>query len=283
MSRAGRGAAEAEANLKVMVSVRGADQKCTIDVPKKTTAEEIKALLLAEWGFPPKEQTLMFRGIISEGDAQPFNIQDLHKMVGEGPLEVWLVHRKLRLPPFLKEQGLKGGNSKTKFGSTALHRAVIRCELGVMEELLNTPEFTQTDTQDKAGRTALHSGVICRFEEPCMMLLESPRFTALNAVDKEKRTALHYAALWGDPALPVLKALLEHEGFTSKHVEDSSGRTALVYAEERSFEALCELLREGDLAQPASKAPELREEDGAQDIWAPEPDPTAQSEPLSQE
>lgn len=209
----------------------------TFRVSRETEVRAIRGRIKMEWGIPPTEQVLLFRGLLVEGErVQPFNAPDLDDIVreaGDEGLAMSVAHRPFRLPDFLEEERLESVNTRRPTGATPLHRAVRKCELGVMEEILACDDLEVVDARDRAGQTALHTAVTCRIREAVQILLDSDyseRFTAVGSRDGEGRTALHYIAFWGD--LPSCRMLLKRSDFSKEDVNyvDKAGYSAIQYA-----------------------------------------------------
>lgn len=217
-------------------------RECYIDVEQTATTDEIKELVKEQWEIDPLEQLLMFRGVVFRGSDLPLGDPKLVEKSGDN-IEIWIMHQPLRYKMFCKAERFKTLNEKNKHGCTVLHKACVKAEIGVVEELLAKKGFKEVNAVDKAKMTALHRALLCQFIEISMLLLESPRFTALNQSDRDKRTALHHAAIWGNA--DICKAIIARSEFKSKshRQRDVFDRTALEYAEERGLDEAAEVLR----------------------------------------
>lgn len=243
------------------------NRECFLEFEQQATADEMKEKIKEKFDVDKDEQLLMFRGIIFKEDEKPFGDPDLLKKADD--LEIWIMEQKLRYKPFCKAERFKTINEKNKYGCTVLHRACVKAECTIVEELLAKKNFKEVNAVDKVKMTALHRAILCRFKEICLILLQHPRFTALNQSDHDKRNVLHHAAIWGNA--DVCKAIIARPEFksTSHHKRDVYGRTALECAEERGHNEAAEVLR---AAMP--ELPPEDEEDAEQPTEANEEKPT---------
>jgi ankyrin repeat protein len=219
---------------------RDKKRECWLDVEKTVTASQVKEMAKEQWEIDPLEQLMMFGGVIYNGEEQPL-AKHVEK---EGEkLEFWIVEQPLRYKQFCKAEKFKKIGDKNKYGCTILHRACIKAEISVVEEVLAKKNFKEVNATDNNKMTALHRAMLCQFSEICLILLECPRFTALNQSDHEKRTVLHLAAIWGNA--DICNAIIARSEFksTSHTKRDVFGRTALDYAEEWGNDEAAEILR----------------------------------------
>jgi len=227
---------------------------------KTTTVAEIRTRVQVELGIPIAEQELLFRGKpLTDDSVAPLNMPDLEAIVdeaGEDGLQMAVVYVPHRVPGFLRKQAFEDLNGKqATSGAGALHRAVRRCELTVMEELLRNEEFWWVNTQDESGMTALHTAAQCWLREACLILLKCDRFTAVDLADHQGRTALHLAAHSGD--VIVVREILKHPRFKAEDVSalDENACTALMYAEACYHTEVAEAIRNHSCMPRTKPAP----------------------------
>jgi len=231
-----------------MTRLDGDRENVKLKLSKQTTVHAIKTRCEMEFGIAPIEQLLLFRGRpLLKDSFQPLSTPDLQDIIaeaGEDGLQMAVAYQELKLPAFLKREGLEDVNMKRSSGATPLHRAVRQCELNVVEELLRMDEFSGVNARDRSGQTALHTATECWQREAAGLLLASDRFGTPAAVDLEGRTALHLVAHWGDEE--VCRQILEHKSFTADdaYLLDSQGHTALEYATACGHEAVSALISE---------------------------------------
>eukprot|EP00439_Symbiodinium_sp_Y106_P025329 s1943_g3.t1 len=205
--------------------------KIKVKMKKSVKVSQVKERIEMEFDIPPEEQIILFQGKFiaqrymtqKENAMQPLNTPDLQEIVeeaGEEGLQMTVVHKPFRLEKFMKKEGAELDDWDAKLkpgGASLLHRAIRRCEISVVEELLVKEEFTRVNARDRAGQTALHTACTARQRECATILLNSEKFQAVYKKDLEGRNALHYLASWGDE--PVAKLLLSHERFRRRHIE----------------------------------------------------------------
>lgn len=219
-----------------MKRLDGDKEEIRLKLSKRTTVAAIRARVEMEFGIPPDEQLLLFRGRQMLKDSfQPLSVPDLQEIIaesGEKGLQMAVAYQKRRVREFFARNKLEDENSKLPTEATALHRATRRCEFNVMEELLAIDEFTGINARDRSGQTALHVAAACRLREACEILLKNERFGMVGTCDDDGRTALHLAAHWGD--VGVCELIMGHENFKIRdgQATDHVGSTALSLARE---------------------------------------------------
>ncbi|CAE7413771.1 RAI14 [Symbiodinium natans] len=228
-----------------------------------------------EFDIPPEEQIILFQGKFiaqrymtqKENAMQPLNTPDLQEIVeeaGEDGLQMTVVHKPFRLGKFMKKEGAEEDDLDVKLkpgGCSLLQRAVRRCEISVVEELLVKEEFTRCNARDRAGQTALHTACTARQRECATILLKSKCFQAVYKKDLEGRNALHYIACWGDE--PTARLLLAHERFRRRHIqaEDIFGYTPMSLAADCGHTKIVEAIREALTAKEGDDDEEEPDED----------------------
>jgi ankyrin repeat protein len=122
-------------------------------------------------------------------------------------------------------------NTKSKFGSTALHLAAIHGNLPIIELLIN--HGADLNTKNKFGRTALH--LAAKHGYPSIGELMIKKGSDLNAKDMTENTALHIAVSYGHSKFADLlidkKALLNEKNKsldTPLHIAVSKGNFELI-------------------------------------------------------
>lgn len=251
-------------------------QNLKVKMPKGVNMSKVKERVEAEFDIPTEEQIILFRGKYiakrymtqKENAFQPLNMPDLEEIVseaGEGGLQMTVIHHPFRLENFMKEEEVEEGDYDVKLrqsGASLLHRAVRRCEISVVQELLVKEAFTRANARDRAGQTALHAACTAWQRESAQIILDSDKFEAVYKKDMDGRTALHYVACWGD--LEVAKSILAHPKIGRRHIhmEDIFGHSPLALATEcghvKVVEAMNETLAskgEDDEPPPADEEP----------------------------
>eukprot|EP00933_Yihiella_yeosuensis_P013506 TRINITY_DN12482_c1_g1_i1.p1 TRINITY_DN12482_c1_g1~~TRINITY_DN12482_c1_g1_i1.p1 ORF type:complete len:299 (-),score=76.56 TRINITY_DN12482_c1_g1_i1:380-1276(-) len=241
--------------------------------PKNITIMKIKERNEGEFGIPSHEQVVIFRGrkIATRGMSrkdearQPLVTPDLEEIIeksGEDGLQMSVVHHPYRVPGFLKKEKFEDINARLKTGANALHRAVRKCEIGVVEELLVNEEFLGVNKVDnsRSKQTALHAACCMRIREAVQAICDQPdSFTVLPAQDVDGRTALHFAAMWGD--LEAIKPICYNPRFGRQAfaLEDNNGYTALQYAKEWGHSEAAAMIEEAAATVPDLPDPEPEE------------------------
>lgn len=124
-------------------------------MPKGVKMSKVKERVEAEFDIPTEEQIILFRGKYiakrymtqKENAFQPLNMPDLEEIVseaGEDGLQMTVIHHPFRLENFMKEEEVEEGDYDVKLrqsGASLLHRAVRRCEISVVQELLVKEAF----------------------------------------------------------------------------------------------------------------------------------------------
>lgn len=250
-------------------------QNLKVKMPKSIKMAKVKERVEAEFDIPTEEQIILFRGKYiakrymtqKEEAFQPLNMPDLEEIVneaGEQGLQMTVIHKPFRLENFMKEEDVEEGEYDVKLrksGASLLHRAVRRCEISVVQELLVKEAFTRINARDRAGQTALHTACTAWQRESAKLILESEKFEASYKKDLDGRTALHYVACWGD--LEVAKSLLAHPKIGRRHIlmQDLYGHTPLALATESGHEKVVEVMNEAlaskgeDEPAPADEEP----------------------------
>lgn len=186
-------------------------QNLKVKMPKGVKMSKVKERVEAEFDIPTEEQIILFRGKYiakrymtqKENAFQPLNMPDLEEIVseaGEDGLQMTVIHHPFRLENFMKEEEVEEGDYDVKLrqsGASLLHRAVRRCEISVVQELLVKEAFTRANARDRAGQTALHAACTAWQRESAQIILDSDKFEAVYKKDMDGRTALHYVACLG--------------------------------------------------------------------------------------
>lgn len=139
---------------------------------------------------------------------------EIHDAVRTG--DVWKVKQLLAENP---DQTDSPVNSVTHEGRTALHIAVYRGQLNMVELLL--AHKADIRAKDNYGRTPLHEAIVSGSKEVVGVLLVHK--ANINAKDKEGGTPLHWAVGRGNTAL--VRLLLAYK--PDLNAQDNKGRTAL--------------------------------------------------------
>ncbi|MCX6906758.1 MAG: ankyrin repeat domain-containing protein [Verrucomicrobia bacterium] len=152
-------------------------------------------------------------------------------------------------------------NSTTQEGRTALHIAVYRGQLNMVELLL--AHKADIGAKDSYGRTPLHEAIVSGSKEVVGMLLAHK--ANVNAKDKEGGTPVHWAVGRGNTAL--VKLLLAYK--PDLNARDNKGRTALDIA---SGPEMADLLRlhgaksGEEVARVAAEAVRVKSEPGGKPL-----------------
>ncbi|CAJ1400479.1 unnamed protein product [Effrenium voratum] len=255
-----------EQMVAVTLKLVGHDERSQLKVkmPKTIQMTKVKERVEMEFDVPAEEQIILFQGKYiakrymtqKENAFQPLNMPDLEEIVkesGEDGLQMTVVHKPFRLDNFMKKENVQEDDFDVKLrysGASLLHRAVRRCEISVLQELLVKEEFTRTNARDRAGQTALHTACTAWQRESAEILLESENFQAVYKKDLEGRNALHYVACWGDKE--TARRLLAHPRFKRRHIEaeDFHGYTPLQLAEASVHKEVVEAIKEALSTKP---------------------------------
>jgi len=150
-------------------------------------------------------------GIVSCSEAQA---GEIHDAVRTG--DVWKVKQLLAENPDQAESQI---NSMTQEGRTALHIAVYRGQVSMVELLL--AHKADIRAKDNYGRTPLHEAIVSGSKGVVEALLAHK--ANINAKDKQGGVPLHWAVGRGNIAL--VRLLLAYK--PDVNVQDSKGRTPL--------------------------------------------------------
>ena len=147
-------------------------------------------------------------------------------------------------------------NVKDENGMTALHHAVIKGYLQLVDKLLEH-EGLDVNSTDGSGMTALHYAVRERFPDAVRALL-AHEDTDVNVQDGNGLTALHYAVKARFPE--AVEWLLGREDIDIE-VEDKDGLTALALANQLGYTELA------DLISPPVEAKSVRLRNNLATVW----------------
>ncbi|CAK8994840.1 unnamed protein product [Durusdinium trenchii] len=245
-----------------------------VKMPKSVKMMKVKERVQAEFDIPAEEQIILFRGkyiakryMTQKEDAfQPLNMPDLEEIVneaGEEGLQMTVIHKPFRLESFMKQEDVEEEDYDVKLRNSKaslLHRAVRRCEISVVQELLVKEAFTRVNARDRAGQTALHAACTAWQRESAKLILESEQFQAVYKKDLDGRTALHYVACWGD--LEVARLILAHPKIGRRHIlmEDCYGHTPMALASDCGHDKLLEAMQEALASKGEDEEPLADEE-----------------------